>query len=234
MIDIHCHVLPGIDDGSQSLEESLMILEDMASHGFTEIICTPHYIADSQYAASNVIKSAKLNALQAAANDKGINIKLHLANEAYITEEMSKLIKQQQIHPLAKNYILFELPMSGAVNSLQDYCHNLRCEGYNLILAHPERYITIQKNLQIAIELHKKGVEFQSNFGSMTGKYGKHAEKTLKFLLKNDVIDYFGTDVHHSDSEILEKIDKSIKKITKIIGQEKFASILQNAENLLK
>ena len=234
MIDIHCHVLPGIDDGSQSLEESLMILEDMAAHGFTEIICTPHYIADSQYATSNVIKSAKLNALQAAANDKGINIKLHLGNEAYITEEMTKLIKQQQIHPLAKNYILFELPMSGAVNSLQDYCHNLRCEGYNLILAHPERYITIQKNPQIAIELHKKGVEFQSNFGSMTGKYGKHAEKTLKFLLKNDVIDYFGTDVHHSDSEILEKIDKSIKKITKIIGQEKFASILQNAENLLK
>ncbi len=234
MIDIHCHVLPGIDDGSQSLEESLMILEDMAAHGFTEIICTPHYIADSQYAASNVIKSAKLNTLQAAANDKGINIKLHLGNEAYITEEMSKLIKQQQIHPLAKNYILFELPMSGAVNSLQDYCHNLRCEGYNLILAHPERYITIQKNPQIAIELHKKGVEFQSNFGSMTGKYGKHAEKTLKFLLKNDVIDYFGTDVHHSDSEILEKINKSIKKITKIIGQEKFASILQNAENLLK
>ena len=234
MIDIHCHVLPGIDDGSQSLEESLMILEDMVSHGFTEIICTPHYIADSQYAASNVIKSAKLNALQAAANDKGINIKLHLGNEAYITEEMTKLIKQQQIHPLAKNYILFELPMSGAVNSLQDYCHNLRCEGYNLILAHPERYITIQKNPQIAIELHRKGVEFQSNFGSMTGKYGKHAEKTLKFLLKNDVIDYFGTDVHHSDSEILEKIDKSIKKITKIIGQEKFTSILQNAENLLK
>ncbi len=234
MIDIHCHVLPGIDDGSQSLEESLMILEDMAAHGFTEIICTPHYIADSQYAASNVIKSAKLNALQAAAIDRGINIKLHLGNEAYITEEMSKLIKQQQIHPLAKNYILFELPMSGAVNSLQDYCHNLRCEGYNLILAHPERYITIQKNPQIAIELHKKGVEFQSNFGSMNGKYGKHAEKTLKFLLKNDVIDYFGTDVHHSDSEILEKIDKSIKKITKIIGQEKFASILQNAENLLK
>ncbi|MBO7561249.1 histidinol phosphatase, partial [Candidatus Saccharibacteria bacterium] len=117
---------------------------------------------------------------------------------------------------------------------LQDYCHNLRCEGYNLILAHPERYITIQKNPQIAVELHKKGVEFQSNFGSMTGKYGKHAEKTLKFLLKNDLVDYFGTDVHHSDSEILEKFDKSVKKITKVIGKEKFTSILQNAENLLK
>ncbi len=234
MIDIHCHVLPGIDDGSQSLEESLMILEEMSARGFTEMICTPHYIADSQYAASNVIKSAKLNALQAAANDKGIDIKLHLGNEAYITEEMSKLIKQQQIHPLAKNYILFELPMSGAVNNLQDYCHNLRCEGYNLILAHPERYITIQKNPQIAVELHKKGVEFQSNYGSMTGKYGKHAEKTLKFLLKNDLVDYFGTDVHHSDSEILEKFDKSVKKITKVIGKEKFTSILQNAENLLK
>ena len=234
MIDIHCHVLPGIDDGSQSLEESLMILEEMAARGFTEMICTPHYIADSQYAASNVIKMSKLNALQAAANDKGIDIKLHLGNEAYITEEMSKLIKQQQIHPLVKNYILFELPMSGAVNNLQDYCHNLRCEGYNLILAHPERYITIQKNPQIAVELHKKGVEFQSNFGSMTGKYGKHAEKTLKFLLKNDLVDYFGTDVHHSDSEILEKFDKSVKKITKVIGKEKFTSILQNAENLLK
>ncbi|MBO7560592.1 hypothetical protein J6T21_00940, partial [Candidatus Saccharibacteria bacterium] len=119
MIDIHCHVLPGIDDGSQSLEESLMILEEMAARGFTEMICTPHYIADSQYAASNVIKMSKLNALQAAANDKGIDIKLHLGNEAYITEEMSKLIKQQQIHPLVKNYILFELPMSGAVNNLQ-------------------------------------------------------------------------------------------------------------------
>ena len=211
-----------------------MILEEMATRGFTEMICTPHYIADSQYAASNVIKMSKLNALQAAANDKGIDIKLHLGNEAYITEEMSKLIKQQQIHPLVKNYILFELPMSGAVNNLQDYCHNLRCEGYNLILAHPERYITIQKNPHIAVELHKKGVEFQSNFGSMTGKYGKHAEKTLKFLLKNDLVDYFGTDVHHSDSEILEKFDKSVKKITKVIGKEKFASILQNAENLLK
>jgi protein-tyrosine phosphatase len=235
MIDIHTHVLPGIDDGSQSLEESLLILEDLASHGFTDVICTPHYIADSQYAASNVVKTSKINTLQAAANNKSINIKLHLGNEAYITEDMGKLIRQQQIHTCTNtNYLLFELPMSGAVNNLQDYCHNLRCEGYNLILAHPERYITIQKNPQIAVELHKKGVEFQSNYGSMSGKYGKHAMKTLKFLLKNDLVDYFGTDIHHSDSEILEKFDKSVKKIVKIIGQEKYTSICQNAEHLIK
>lgn len=212
-----------------------MILEQMQEQGFTDVICTPHYIADSQYAASNVIKTSKLNSLQVAANDKGINIKLHLGNEAYITGEMGKLIKQQQIHTMnSTKYLLFELPMSGAVNNLQDYCHNLRCEGYNLILAHPERYIAFQKNPEKAIELHKKGVEFQSNFGSMTGKYGKHAEKTLKYFLKQGVIDYFGTDVHHSDSEIIEKLPKAKKKIVKIIGQEKFNSILQNAEKLIK
>lgn len=234
MIDIHSHVLPGIDDGSQSLEESLLILEDLAVHGFTDVICTPHYIEDSQYAASNVVKREKLCALKVAALDRGISISLHLANEAYITENMDKLIKQKQIELMGNGYLLFELPMSGAVNNLQDYTHNLRCEGYNLILAHPERYVKFQQNPELALALHKKGVEFQCNYGSMIGKYGKHAEKMLKYLLKNDLVDYFGTDIHHADSEILEKFDKSVKKITKIIGQEKYNSILQNAENLLK
>lgn len=234
MIDIHTHVLPGIDDGSQSLEESLLILEDLASHGFTDVICTPHYIEDSQYAASNVVKRERLCSLKVAAQDRGININIHLGNEAYITENMDKLIKQKQIETIGDNYLLFELPMSGAVNSLMDYSHNLRCEGYNLILAHPERYVKFQQNPEFAATLHSKGVEFQCNYGSMTGKYGKHAEKMLKYLLKNDLVDYFGTDIHHADSEIMEKFDKSVKKIVKIIGQDKYNSILQNAENLLK
>jgi tyrosine-protein phosphatase YwqE len=172
--------------------------------------------------------------VRAALADKGIEIKLHLGNEAYITDNMDKLIKQKQIKTVGDNYLLFELPLSGAVNNLQDIAHNLRCEGYRLILAHPERYVSFQQNPEIAATLHSKGVEFQSNFGSIVGKYGKHAQKTLKTFLKMDLIDYFGTDVHHADSEIIAKLPKAKKKIIKIIGEEKFTSILQNAENLLK
>ena len=234
MIDIHCHVLPGIDDGSQSLEESILILEEMVAAGFTDIICTPHYIEDSQYASSNVIKESKINQLRVAARDKGIEINLHLGNEAYITENLDKLIKQKQIKTVGNNYLLFELPLSGAVNNLQDITHNLRCDGYNLILAHPERYVKFQQNPEIAKNLHDHGVELQANFGSITGKYGKHAQKTIKTFLKMGIIDYFGTDVHHTESEILAKLPKAKKKITKIIGEEKFTSILQNADKLLQ
>lgn len=234
MIDIHNHVLPGIDDGSQSSEESLLILEELAAAGFTDIICTPHYIENSQYAASNVIKESKIEQLRVAARDKEIAINLHLGNEAYITDSMDKLIKQKQIKTVGDNYLLFELPLSGAVNNIGDITHNLHCEGYRLILAHPERYVTFQQNPEIARNLHNRGVELQANFGSIVGKYGKHAQKTIKTFLKMGIIDYFGTDVHHNDSEILAKLPKAKKKIVKIIGQEKFNSILQNAENLLK
>jgi len=227
MIDLHTHLLPDIDDGVQTYDESLEILEELANHGVTKLLLTPHYLPDTIYNSPRSDNLKLLSELQKATAESGIDIELHLGNEIYITPEISKLLKDKILSPLADSkYLLIELPMSGVFEGYEDIFYNLQAEGYKVILAHPERYISTQKDFSILERLHNQGILFQCNLGSIIGQYGRHAAKTLKKLAKKDLIFAFGTDTHHFRD--FSEIDEAVYQLTRIYGEAKLETLLED------
>lgn len=227
MIDLHTHLLPDIDDGVQTYDESLEILEELANHGVTKLLLTPHYLPDTIYNSPRSDNLKLLSELQKAVAENGIDIELHLGNEIYITPEIPKLLKNKILSPLADSkYLLIELPMSGIFEGYEDIFYNLQAEGYKIILAHPERYISTQKDFSILERLHNQGILFQCNLGSIIGQYGHRAAKTLKKLAKNNLIFAFGTDIHHFRD--FSEIDEAIYQLTRIYGEAKLTTLLED------
>lgn len=231
MIDTHLHVLPAIDDGSRSTAESLEILQNLIDLGFTDAICTPHYLPDSDYCPNNQVKRAVFSALQTAAQHLPIN--LHLGNEAYIDTGLYNLIQADEIQLIGNRFLLFELPFYAEFQGLPDLLHNLKVKGIVPILAHPERYVYFQENYGLVDQFKASGLLFQSNYGSIVGQYGKSAEKLVKYLFKNGYVDFLGTDIHRANSQVFLKFPRIKRKIIRLIGAENFEQIIANAKELI-
>lgn len=231
MIDTHLHVLPKLDDGSRSTAESLEILQNLIDLGFTDVVCTPHYLPDSDYCPNNQIKRAAFSALQTAA--KHLPIKLHIGNEAYVDTNLYQLIQSDEIQLIGNRFLLFELPFYAEFQGLPDLLHNLKVKGITPILAHPERYLYFQENYELVDQLKASGLLFQSNYGSIIGQYGKSAEKLVKYLLKNGYVDFLGTDIHRANSQVFLKFSRIKRKIIRLIGAENFNQIITNAKDLI-
>ncbi len=197
MIDIHNHLLFGIDDGSKSIEDSVDVLRDMAEFGYKSVILTPHYIKDSNYANPAKDNYRRLKELQEELIRNRINIKLYLGNEVYIDDKIYELLIKQEIYTLnGTNFILIELPISGDYEGYEEIFSFLISKGLNVILAHPERYISFQKDFNKVYELKEIGVYFQSNIDSLVGRYGPSAEEMIKRLLREKLISFLATDIH--------------------------------------
>ena len=214
--DLHSHILYGIDDGSKTIEESIVLLKKMEKAGTKELILTPHYIENSKYNANNRSKEALFRQLKKKAKEEKINIDLYLGNEVFFSNNMIELIKKGEIKTLNKSkYLLFEFPMTRFYNNSLEVINQLVSNGYIPVLAHPERYTEFQKNPSLVIEYLKSGVLLQGNFTSLFGKYGRHSRKVLKLYLKNKWVTFIGSDAHHEVAYDNKKLEKMLLKITK-------------------
>ena len=227
MIDIHNHLLYGVDDGAQSIEESIDILKDLYDCGFTDVILTPHYIKDTKYSSNRINNYYRLKELRKSLEDNNINIKLYLGNEIYIDEDIYKLLANGTISTLNNTrYTLVELPISGKYDGYKDIFQELINKGCNVILAHPERYMSFQQDFSIIYELEKMGVYFQSNLDSIIGGYGDRAQKMMERLLKEKKVSFLATDIHHKKHDY-NKWLKAKAKALEYISEEEF-NILVN------
>ena len=218
MIDIHTHILPKIDDGAQSLEETYHMIEEAQKAGFTDIIATSHYI-ENQYEVDTIKRRALIEAINRVIAQKELNIKLHMGNEIYITPNLAQLVKQKKVATLADSrYVLFELPMNSKINYLEKIIFEIQANGLVPIIAHPERYQYVQENPNFVVNLVTKGVLFQANFASIGGYYGKKAKKALIQLLKANSIHFFAVDAHNFEK--YDIIQENIKELEKIISKE--------------
>lgn len=231
MIDIHSHLLPDVDDGVETFDESIEILRELSNHGINKLVLTPHHIPETIYNSPRLDNLKLLHELKKIVQEEGINMGLYLGNEIYINREISKFLKDKILSALNDSkYLLIELPMSGTYEGYEDIFYNLQAEGYTIILAHPERYIATQKDFTILERLHNLGILYQCNLGSIVGQYGHKAEKTIKKLAKKDLIFSFGTDTHHFRD--FSEIDDAIHYLTKIYGKAKLDVLL--TDNPLK
>ncbi|MBQ2638174.1 hypothetical protein IJF89_00635 [Candidatus Saccharibacteria bacterium] len=232
MIDLHTHLLPAIDDGADTFEESVAILQELAAHGITELFLTPHYIPATIYdspRADNLKLLAELK--KALKEETDLNLKLHLGNEIYLTPQISQLLKRKVLSPLGDSrHLLVELPISGLFDSYENIFANLIAEGYQIVLAHPERYLSVQKDFKLLKRLDSLGILFQANLCSIIGQYGRRAQKTVKKMAKKDLIFCFGTDTHHARD--FSEIDLALAKLTKLYGKAKLDTLL--VDNPLK
>ena len=220
MIDFHSHILPNIDDGSASMEETMNIIQEAKNAGFTKIISTSHYI-EEYYESDEQERLELLNQV----NKEFQDIELCLGNEIYLTSQMTELLKDKKASTINNSkYVLFELPMNAKPFNAKETVYRLIENGYTPVIAHPERYSYVQDNPEYVEELWEMGALFQSNYGSIIGLYGRKAEKTVKKLLKQDLIHFLGSDVHR-ENQIYPKIPKIIKKLNKVISQDKIEEL---------
>ena len=220
MIDIHSHLIPNVDDGAKSPEETIELIKEAREAGITDIILTPHYIINSyeQNAETLILLKDKL---QQIINSENIKVNLHIGMEVYITDNLVEILKQNKILTLAgSKYLLMELPLNTNVQYLDMVIFKLIENNIIPIIAHPERYKFVQEDPSKVRELIESGCLIQSNIGSILGIYGKKAKKTIKYLLKNDLINFIATDTHRKNT-IYHLLEKGIKKIEKITGKEK-------------
>ena len=231
MIDFHSHILPGIDDGAKNLEQSIAMVNEAKKVGFTKIISTSHYM-ENYYECNEKNRKELLEQVQ-----KNVNgIELCLGNEIYITNNIIELLQNGQASSInGTKYVLFEFPLINTrpMND-KEVIYRLVENGYIPIIAHPERYPFIQENPDYLYELEEMGAIFQANYGSIIGMYGLKAKKTLKILLKNNLISFFGSDAHRPE-QVYNKMPKIIKKLKKIISNEEFEEFTEiNPERVLK
>lgn len=233
MIDMHNHILYGIDDGCKTIEESIETIKKMKKIGFNTIVLTPHYIEDSSFKANNNLKLQRLEILKEELLKNNIDVNLFLGNEIFINESINELIINKEIRSINNTrYILIELPFNNQILNLDDYLYELKLKGYKIIIAHPERYTYFKDNYEEARKLYDSGVLFQVNYGSIIGQYGSSSLKLVKKLLKDDMVDFISTDIHKPSSSLFDKFDDIKHKIIKIIGEDKFKDISYN--NILK
>ncbi len=216
MKDLHSHILFGIDDGCNSIDEAINLLKESKKQGIDEIILTPHYIENSKFNCNNTEKKALFEKLKSKLAEENIDIKMYLGNEIFFTDNFLDLLEKDEICTLNNSkYILFEFPMGPIYNNTSEIISFLISNGYIPILAHPERYSRFQEHPEIAEEYLRMGVHLQGNFTSLFGKYGKTSLKTLKYLLKKHYISFLGSDVHHQVNYSEKKLRKKLLKITK-------------------
>lgn len=237
MIDIHSHIIPNVDDGARSVEETFNILKEAQEAGFTDVILTSHFLLNYYETNAQELIFWK-EKLQEVLKKQGTKINLHSGMEIYITNQMEKLLENKKILTLANSgYMLIELPLATNVKYFDYVVYYLEAKGIKPIIAHPERYKCVQKDPDIVEEYIEKGCLIQCNYGSIVNLYGREAEKTIKTLLKKNQVHFLGSDVHRENGTYLIILD-AIKKIRKIIGENKInelttinpKKILQNEE----
>lgn len=193
-IDIHNHLLYGLDDGAANPEESVNLHTQMHAMGFESLIMTPHIMSQVWENSPENIGNRFENLLEIPHFE---NISLRFAAEYMMDEQFHKRINQEKLLTLKDNFVLVEMSYQQAPISLYEILFALQVEGYQPVLAHPERYNFLHGRIEEYKKLKKVGCLFQLNLLATTGYYGFPVTKTAELLLKENMYDYTGSDIHH-------------------------------------
>lgn len=195
-IDIHSHLLPGIDDGATDPEHSLGLIKGLREHGFSSFITTPHIISGVWDNTKEIIQD-KETKTKSFLKENGIESSFKASAEYMMDEAFYQLFKKEKLLTLKDDRVLIEMSYLNAPINLHEIVYDLQVAGYKPVLAHPERYVFYHNNFDRYKRLKKAGCEFQINLLSTVGYYGKGVLNIAEKLLSQNMIDFTGSDVHH-------------------------------------
>jgi tyrosine-protein phosphatase YwqE len=197
-VDMHSHLLPGIDDGSPDMQTSLKLIKGMMELGYTKLITTPHIMWD-MYKNTGEIVLQKLELVREAVKAEGLNIEINAAAEYFLDDYVEGLVKNNTpLLTISGNMVLVEFSMAYPSHGLKDILFDMQMQNYQPVIAHPERYIYLDQNKKFYEELKDIGCLFQLNLLSLGGYYGKSAQELAQYLIKKGYYDLIGTDLHHA------------------------------------
>ncbi len=195
--DMHSHILPGIDDGAKDLAQSVELVRGMVELGYKKLIATPHIMWDMYRNTPEIIQQ-QLERLRKAVKEAGIQVELHAAAEYFLDEHVEELLSDKQpLLTVSDNKVLAEFSMAFPALNIKELLFEMQMQGYQPIIAHPERYVYLQRDKTFYDELKDSGCLFQLNLLSIDGYYGRTVQELAGYLLKQGYYDLLGTDLHH-------------------------------------
>lgn len=225
-VDIHNHILPGIDDGAKTVEESIALIKEFGSIGVTNFIATPHIMAD-YYPNTPETIGASLTLLKSELLKQGMNtVSLEAAAEHMIDANFENLFMNDGILQLRSNHLLIEMSYLQASLNFEDAVDMITSAGFFPILAHPERYRYLHERRSVLKNYKKKNVLFQLNLLSLSEYYGKDIQKVALELLDKKMIDFVGSDVHTT------KQLKALKEV--MVANSTYDKLTQVVRNTIK
>ncbi|AKA36094.1 tyrosine-protein phosphatase [Flagellimonas lutaonensis] len=221
-IDIHNHILPGIDDGAKSVEDSVELINGFHEFGVSNFICTPHIMHNYYDNTPETIKEAFVTLKKKMAEEGITDVSIDYAAEHMIDDNFEEILENGHTIPLKKFHLLVEMSFLQASINFDRAIKKVISAGYFPILAHPERYTFLYGNFQKYQTFKKENILFQANLLSLAGYYGDDVKNTATKLLNNGMIDFLGSDVHNkSQLKFLKDSTisgRTLKKIQPIIA----------------
>lgn len=232
-IDIHSHILPGIDDGAENMAMTIDMLKIAEEEGITTIIATPHYIPGVGYFKKEKQLEAYNKVLEYI-REKALPIELLIGNEIYLDDMTTEKILIKACNSIAgTQYVMLELPMSDQPKNLSFILSQITKADYYLILAHPERYPWLMEDEEMLKELIGQNCIMQINTGSITGLYGKQVQKAVKNMFLNNHVHIIGTDAH-TNRRRAPKMKEAYDMVNQWVGQPQTDNIfIENPKMIL-
>lgn len=194
--DVHSHFIPGIDDGAQTIEDSIALIKEMKNFGYTKVITTPHIMGDTYRNGKHNILPG-LEVVRAAIKNENLEMQIEAAAEYYIDADLEEKIETKDILSFSNNYVLFEMPFVAEPSNLGNVIFQLQLGGYKPVMAHVERYQFWHHDFNKIIDLRDKGVIIQMNISSLTGTYSPQVKRIAEKMIDEKIVDLLGSDCHH-------------------------------------
>lgn len=203
--DMHSHLIPGIDDGAQEMDQTIAMLAKFESLGYQKIVTTPHIMTDSFPNNPEIILSG-LEKVKNEIKKVGIEIEIEAAAEYYFDETLMPKIKNKELLTFGDNYVLVEFAFHSPPQFLDQLFFELKTHGYRPVIAHFERYLYYLGKIDKAEKWRSEGINIQININSLFGQYGPEVQKQAEKLIDEGQFDFVGTDCHRIEHlMILEK-----------------------------
>jgi protein-tyrosine phosphatase len=197
MLDIHTHILPGLDDGAPDLETALDMARIAVADGITAVAATPHFLEGSMENHRELIRQRVIE-FQQALDKAGIPLQVLPGAEVYISPETPELLQKGQLMTINDRgrHLLIEFPLQSIPSFAEEVIFKIMVQGITPIIAHPERNVELSKQPERMLALAAKGCLLQINSGSLTGSYGQQVRKTAQLLVQSDLVHLIGSDAH--------------------------------------
>jgi len=198
VVDIHSHLIPAIDDGVKTLDQSIQVIKKFADLGFKKIITTPHIHPNYPNSTDDIRRGHSL--VQDKMAEEDLDFTIEVAAEYFVDDLFMKAIKEgKEILSFGPKYVLVESSFLNKPLYFESCLFELQSKGYQPVLAHPERYRFLEEEIDWLLELKEMGILFQVTISSFVGFYGKSPEKIAKTLYTKNMIDFLGSDLHTYD-----------------------------------
>jgi len=236
LIDVHCHILPGIDDGPKELEESLAMARSYAAMGFRAVVATPHCIPGTHSMPDIGLIRARADMVREALNGEGIDLTIFVGMEIAMDPLVLPLLREGRLLPVADGpYLMIESPFQRFPLGWEGIVAGIRKLGYKVLLAHPERCASLAQKPSLVDDIKDTGVFVQVNLDSVAGLNGRRAQQAALRFAEKGCLHCLATDSHDSRHRCPDMVIRTAEAVGALVSREELQLLLKvNPERVLR